>query len=133
MNAWKKVIFVNFFKNYYRIECFEILQIYLCINNEYKVIFSNENIRFSASYSPSPESSNKKFSHCCSDCSLHSVWDKKKPKILWNQNIFPIQWPSIIKKKLKCNQMADYWKKNTKFAEKSYGFWPGKIIFSIQS
>ena len=48
-------------------------KIYLCINDEYKVIFSRENIRFSASYPPSPESSKKKFSHCCSDCSLHSV------------------------------------------------------------
>ena len=31
----------------------------MCINNEYKVMFSNENIRFSASYAPSPESSKK--------------------------------------------------------------------------
>ena len=32
----------------------------MCINNEYKVIFSNENIRFLASYPPSPESLKKK-------------------------------------------------------------------------
>ena len=37
------------------------------------------------------------------------------------------------KKKLKCNKMADFWKKNENFAQKSDGFWPGKIIFSIQS
>ena len=36
------------------------------------------------------------------------------------------------KKKLKCNEMADL-KKNENFAEKSDGFWPGKIIFFIQS
>ena len=59
LTAWKKVIFVNL-KKKYRIECFKILQIYLCINNEYKVIFSDENIRLSASYPPSPESSKKK-------------------------------------------------------------------------
>ena len=49
-------------KKKYCIECFKILQIYLCINNEYTVMFSNENIRFSASYPPSPESSKKKSS-----------------------------------------------------------------------
>ena len=59
LTAWKKVIFVNL-KKKYRIECFKILQIYFCINNKYKVIFSDENIRFSASYPPSPESSKKK-------------------------------------------------------------------------
>ena len=32
----------------------------MCINNECTVMFSNENIRFSASYPPSPESSKKK-------------------------------------------------------------------------
>ena len=37
------------------------------------------------------------------------------------------------KKKLKCNKMADFWKKNKNFAKKSDGFWPGKIIFFIQS
>ena len=73
------------FKKKYCIECFKILQIYLCINNEYKVMFSNEDIRFSASYPSSPESSKKKkFSHCCSDCSLHSARNKKKTKILLN-------------------------------------------------
>ena len=80
LTAWKKVIFVNFKQKKYRIECFKILQIYLCINNEYKVIFSDENIRFSASYPPYPESSKKEFSHCCSDCSFHSVWNKKNQK-----------------------------------------------------
>ena len=56
--AWKKVIFVNL-KKKNCIECFIIFQIYLCINNEYKVMLSNENIRFSASYPPSPESLKK--------------------------------------------------------------------------
>ena len=60
LTAWKRVIFVNLKKKKYSIECFKILQIYLCINNEYEVIFSDENIRFSASYPPSPESSKKK-------------------------------------------------------------------------
>ena len=35
------------------------------------------------------------------------------------------------KKKLKCNKITDFGKKN--FASKSDGCWPGKIIFSIQS
>ena len=42
-------------KKKYFIECFKILQIYFCINNEYKVMFPNENIRFSASHLPSTE------------------------------------------------------------------------------
>ena len=37
------------------------------------------------------------------------------------------------KKKLKCNKMADFWRKKNYFAQKSDDFWPGKIIFSIQS
>ena len=60
LTTWKKGDFCEFLKKKYHIECFKILQIYLCINNEYKVIFSDENIRFSASYPPSPESSKKK-------------------------------------------------------------------------
>ena len=56
----KKGDFCKFKKKKYTIECFKILQIYLCINNKYKVIFSDENIRFSASYPLSPESSKKK-------------------------------------------------------------------------
>ena len=39
------MIVVNLKKKYW-IECFKILQIYLCINKEYTVMFSNENIRF---------------------------------------------------------------------------------------
>ena len=60
LTARKKVIFVNVKKKKYPIECFKILQIYLCINNEYKVIFSDKNIQFLTSYPPSPESSKKK-------------------------------------------------------------------------
>ena len=74
-------------KKKYRIECFKILQIYLCINNEYRVIFSDENIRFSASYPPSPESK-KKFSHFCSDCSLHND----------NDNTMTLDYKKKIKK-----------------------------------
>ena len=54
------------------------MQTYFCINNEYTVMFSNENIWFSASYSPFPESSKKEFRLCCSDSRLHSAWNKKK-------------------------------------------------------
>ena len=50
--------FCEFKKKKYCIECFKILQIYLCIRDEYTVMISNENIQFSASY-PSPESSKK--------------------------------------------------------------------------
>ena len=59
------------------------MQIYLCINNEYKVIFSDENIRFSASYPPSPESSKKKKSSPTAAVIVaFTVFGIKKPKIL---------------------------------------------------
>ena len=37
------------------------------------------------------------------------------------------------KKKIKMQQNGGFLKKNKNFAEKSDGFWTGKIIFSIQS
>ena len=133
LTAWKKVIFVNLKKNKSRFECFKILQIYICINNEYKVIFSDENIWFSASYLASPESSKKKFSHCCSDCSLHSVWNKKKTKNFMKlKYIFLIQWPSIIKK-IEMQQNGGFLKKKLKFCSKIWWFlaWKNYIYHSI--
>ena len=52
----------------------------------------------------------KKFSHCCSDCTLHSVWNQK------TQNFMKLEYISYTmtfdyKKKLKCNKMADFKKK----------------------
>ena len=67
-------------KKKYSIECFEILQIYLCINNEYKVIFSDENIRFSASYSPSSESLEKKSSPTAAVIVAFTVFEIEKNK-----------------------------------------------------
>ena len=100
------------------------------MNNEYKVIFSDKNIWFSASYPPSPESSKKKF-YCCSDCSLHSVWNEKKNEKFYT-TIFPIQWPSIIKK----NKNAAKWRifeKKLKFCWKIWWFlaWKNYIFHSI--
>ena len=37
------------------------------------------------------------------------------------------------KKKIKMQQNGGFLKKNQNFAQKSDGFWPVKIIFSIQS
>ena len=65
-------------KKKYRIDCFKILQIYLCINNEYKVIFSDESIRFLASYPPSPEFSKKKSSPTAAVIVAFTVFEIKK-------------------------------------------------------
>ena len=104
----KKGDFCEFKKKKYRIECFKILQIYLCINNEYKVIFSDENIRFSASYPPSPESSKKKSSPTTAVIVAFAVFEINKHK-----NFIKLEYISYTiildyKKKLKCNKMADF-------------------------
>ena len=99
LTAWKTGDFCEFKKKKYCIECLKILKIYLCINNEYTVMFSNENIRFSASYPPSPESSKKKKSSATAAVIVaFAVPEIKKPKIWLKWNIFPIQWPSIVRK-----------------------------------
>ena len=61
-----------------------------------------------------------------------TVFEMKKKKFMKLEYIF---YTMILdyKKKLKCNKMADFWKQNWNFAQKSDGFWPGNIIFSIQS
>ena len=53
----------------------------------------------------------RKFSHCCSDCSLHSAWNKK------TKNFIKLEYASYTmtldcKIKLKCNKMADFLKQN---------------------
>ena len=57
------------------------MQIYLCINNEYEVIFSDKNIRFPVSYAPSPESS-KKSSPTAAVIVAFTVFEIKKTKNL---------------------------------------------------
>ena len=53
------------------------------MNNKYTVMFSNENIRFSASYPLSPESSKKKSSASAAVIVAFTVPEiKKKPKNL---------------------------------------------------
>ena len=56
----------------------------------------------------------KNFSHCCSDCNLHSVWNLKKTKNFMKlEDVSYTRTMTVdYKKKLKCNKMADFWKKN---------------------
>ena len=88
MSAWKKGDFCEFKKKKYSIECFKILQIYLCINDEYKVIFSDEIIRFSASYPPSTESSKKKSSPTTAVIVAFPVFEIKKKQKFYETRIY---------------------------------------------
>ena len=65
----------------------------MCINNEYTVMFSNENIRFSATYPPSFESSKKKSSPTAAVIVAFTVPEIKKTKNIMKLEyiIFPIQ------------------------------------------
>ena len=54
----------------------------------------------------------KNFSHCCTDCSLHSVCNLKKTKNFIKLEYISYTMTLDYKKKLKCNKMADFWKKN---------------------
>ena len=62
-----------------------------------------------------------------------TVFEIEKTKIFMKVEYISYTMTVDYKKKLKCNKMADFWKKKKNFAQKSDGFWPGKIIFSIQS
>ena len=101
------MIFVNLKKKVSH-RCFKILQIYLCINNEYEVIFSDENIRFSASYPPSPESSKKKSSPTAAVIVAFTVFEIKKTKNFMKLEYISYTMTLDYKKKLKCNKMADF-------------------------
>ena len=86
------------------------MQIYLCINNEYKVIFSKENIRFSASYPPSPESS-KKSSPTAAVIVAFTVFEIKKK----NKNFMKLEYISYTmtldyKQKIKMQQNGGFLK-----------------------
>ena len=112
MSTWKKGDFCEYKKKQYRIECFKILQIYLCINNKYKVIFSDKNIRFSASDPPSPESSKKKSSPTAAVIVAFTVFEIKKTKNFMKLECIFYTMTLDYKKKLKCNKIKDFWKKN---------------------
>ena len=103
------------------------------MNNEYKVIFSDEIIRFSASYPPSPESSKKKSSPTAAVIVAFTVFENKKTKNFMKLEYISYTMTLDYKKKLKCNKMADFRKKITILLKILMVFWPGKIIFSIQS
>ena len=95
------------------------MQIYLGINNEYKVIFSDENIRFSASYPPSPESSKKKSSPTAAVIVAFTVFEIKK-----TNNFMQLQYISYAmtldyKKKIKMQQNGGYLKKKIKILLKN--------------
>ena len=95
-------------KKKYRIECFKILQIYLCINNEYKVIFSDENIRFSASYPPSPGSSKKKSSPTAAVIVAFTVFEMKKTKNFMKLEYISYTMTLDYKKKIKIQQNGGF-------------------------
>ena len=76
LTAWNKVIFVN-------------------LKKKYKVMFSNENIRFSASYLHLFSFKKNKFSHCCSDCSLQSAWNQKSQKFYLTRIYFLYNDPRL--------------------------------------
>ena len=83
------------------------MQIYLCINNEYKVTFTDKNIRFSASYPPSPESG-KKSSPTAAVIAAFTVYEIEKTKIFMKLEHISYTMTLDYKKKLKCNKMADF-------------------------
>ena len=60
------------------------------------------------------------------------------PEIKKTKNFIKLEYISYImtldyKKKIKMQQYGGFLKKKSKFAQKSDGFWPDKIIFFIQS
>ena len=82
------------------------------MNNEYKVIFSDENIRFSASYPPCPESSKKKSSPTTAVIVAFTVCEIKKTK-----NFIKLEYISYTvtldyKKKIEMQQNGGFLKKN---------------------
>ena len=87
------------------------------MNNEYKVIFSDEIIRFSASYPPSSESSKKKSSPTAAVIVAFTLFEIKKTKNFMKQEYIFYTMTLDYKKKLKCNKMADL-KKKLKFCSK---------------
>ena len=81
----------------------------MCINNEYKVIFPDENIRFSTSYAPSPESSKKKSSPTAAVIVAFTVFEiKKKTKNFMKLEYISYTMTLDYEKKLKCNKMANF-------------------------
>ena len=80
----------------------------MCINNEYTVMFSNENIRFSESYLPSPESSKKKSSATAAVTVAFKVPEIKKTKNLIKLEYISYTITLDCKNKLKCNKMAEF-------------------------
>ena len=91
----------------------------MCVNNEYKVIFSDENIRFSASYPPSPESLKKKSSPTAAVVVAFTV-----PEIEITKNFIKLEYISYTmtldykKKNIKMQQNGGFLKKKLKFCSK---------------
>ena len=80
----------------------------MCINYEYTVMFSNENIRFSESYPPSPESSKKKCSTTAAVIVAFTVPEIKKTKNLIKLEYISYTMTLDCKKTFKCNKMAEF-------------------------
>ena len=77
------------------------------MNNEYKLIFSDENILFSASYPPCPESSKNKSFPTAAVIVAFPVFEIKKIKNPMKLEYISYTMTLDYKKKLKCNKMAD--------------------------
>ena len=70
----------------------------------------------------------KKFRYCCSDCSLYSAWNKKTKHFIKLEYISYIMTLNC-KKKLKCNKMADFWKRNQNLLKNLVLFGLTKLYF----
>ena len=71
-------------------------------------MFSNKNIRFLASYPPSPESSKKKSSPTAAVIVAFIVPESKKTKNFIKQEYISYTMMLDCRKKFKCNKMADF-------------------------
>ena len=71
-------------------------------------MFSNENIRFSASYPPSLESSKKKSSATAALIVAFTVPEIKKTKNFIKLEYISYTMTLDCKQKLKCNKMAEF-------------------------
>ena len=80
----------------------------MCRNNEYAVMFTNENIRFSTSYPPSPEFSKKKSSATAAVIVAFTVPEIKKTKNLIKLEYISYTMTFDCKKKIKMQQNGSF-------------------------
>ena len=84
----------------------------MCINNKYKAIFSDKNIRFSACFPPSPESSKKKSSPTAAVIVAFTVFEIKKTKNFMKLEYISNTMTLDYKEKIEMQQNGGFLKKN---------------------